>query len=177
MHARALKAILSAAIVTFMKYALALILPAVLLSGCAKIPFFGSKGLAMAPVAAIEMHPQERPNSVSVKAPPPGARTVAALDTTTAAQKAAALAAPAQPSGETSLGKTAVTLGNVTEPGFWLRSGLVKASGAGRVLTADGNSIAVDLIPGSGASQLSLAAFRALNLPLTALPDVTLFAQ
>jgi hypothetical protein len=172
-----LKAVTSAVIVTFMKYAFALILPALLLSACAKIPFFGSRYAAMEPVAAIEMHPQTRPNSAGAMAPPVGARTVAALDTTTAAQKDAALTAPTPPKGETSLGKTAVALGDVTEPGFWLRSGLVKTAGAGRVLTADGNSIAVDLIPGSGASQLSLAAFRALNLPLTALPDVTLFAQ
>lgn len=160
-----------------MKYALALIVSAVLLSGCAKMPFFGNKPSTMQPVAAIEMHPQTRPNSVGVAAPAAGARTASALDTTTTAQKAAALAAPAQPSGERALGKTAVALGNVTEPGFWLRSGLVKTAGAGRVVTAAGKSIAVDLIPGSGASQLSLAAFRALNLPLTDLPEVTLFAQ
>lgn len=160
-----------------MKYSLALLIPVALLSGCAKIPFLGSKNSAMEPVAAIEMHPLTRPNSVGVKPPPPGARTVTALDTTTAAQKAAALAAPAQPSGERNLGKTAVALGNVTEPGFWLRSGLVKSPGAGRVVTAAGDSIAVDMIPGAGASQLSLAAFRALNLSLTDLPEVTLFAQ
>lgn len=160
-----------------MKYAFALILPALLLSACANLPFGSGKGAAMEPVAPIAMKPQTRPNSAGVAAPPAGARTARALDTTTAAQKAAALAAPAQPAGEQSLGKTAVALGNVTEPGFWLRSGLVKKAGAGRVVTAAGGSIAVDLIPGTGAAQLSLAAFRALNLPLTDLPEVTIFAQ
>jgi hypothetical protein len=131
----------------------------------------------MEPIAAIEKHPEPRPLSDGIKAPPKGARTAAALDTTTAEQKAAALAAPAQPAGEQSLGSTAVALGNVTEPGFWLRSSLVKSAGPGRVVTVAGNSIAVDLIPGSGAAQLSLAAFRALNLSLTDLPNVTIFAQ
>jgi hypothetical protein len=160
-----------------MKHRFALIIPAMLLAGCANMPFSKTNSAAMEPVAAIEMQPQSRPNSVGVKAPPSGARTVGALDTTTAAQKAAALAAPAKPAGETALGKTAVALGNVTEPGFWLRSSLVKTGGAGRVVTASGASIAVDLIPGAGAAQLSLAAFRALNLPLTDLPEVTIFAQ
>ncbi len=164
----------SGAIVACMKNALALVSTAALLSGCAHIPFLKDKGTAMEPVTAIEMHPQTRPNSIGVTAPPPGARTAAVLDTTTAAQKAAALAAPA---GGRSLGKTAVALGNVSEPGFWLRSGLVKTAGAGRVVTATGSSVAVDLIPGSGAAQLSLAAFRALSLPLTDLPEVTIFAQ
>lgn len=109
-------------------------------------------------------------------APPKGARSAAALDTTTPAQKAAALAPP-KPAGERALGKTAVALGNVTEPGFWLRSALVKTAGPGRVLTAKGATIAVDLLPGSGAAQLSLSAFRALNLSLTDLPEVSIFAQ
>lgn len=114
--------------------------------------------------------------SEGIKAPPAGARTVAALDTTTAAQKAAALAPPKPPS-ERALGKTAVALGNVTEPGFWLRSALVKTPGSGRVVTAKGAEIAVDLIPGTGAAQLSLSAFRALNLPLTDIPEVSIFAN
>jgi hypothetical protein len=172
-----LKAISSAAIVTFMKHAYTLLMSALLLSGCANLPFSQGGSAKMESVAPIEQHPQARPNSAGMMAPPAGARTASALDTTTAAEKAAALAAPAKPAGEQSLGKTAVALGNVTEPGFWLRSGLVKTAGPGRVLTAGGGSIAVDLIPGEGAAQLSLAAFRALNLPLTDLPEVTIFAQ
>jgi hypothetical protein len=109
-------------------------------------------------------------------APPAGAQTAAALDTTTAAQKAAALAAP-PPAGERSLGQAAVSLGNPAEPGFWLRGGLVSVAGKGRVVTAGGQSVAVDLIPGEGAAQLSLPAFRALGLALTDLPQVTVFAQ
>ena len=155
-----------------------LLLSALLLSGCASLPFAKGTDPAMEPTAAIETRPQSRPLPGGIKAPPQGARTVTALDTTTAEQKAAALAAaPAEAAGARALGKTAVALGNVTEPGFWLRSALVKTAGPGRVVTAAGGSIAVDLIPGEGAAQLSLAAFRALNLPLTDLPEVTILAQ
>ncbi|GHC59835.1 hypothetical protein [Neogemmobacter tilapiae] len=108
--------------------------------------------------------------------PPPGATSAEALDTTTDAQKAEALAA-APTAGEASLGKMAVSLGKATEPGFWLRGAAVKAAGKGRVETADGQSVQVDLIPGEGAAQLSLGAFRALGLSLTALPEVTVFAE
>ena len=107
--------------------------------------------------------------------PPPGAITASALDTSTVAEKTAALSAPPPAGGERELGRTAVSLGIVTEPGIWLRSSLVKARARGRVVTASGTSIAVDLIPGSGSAQLSLAAFRALGLPLTGLPEVTIF--
>ena len=85
--------------------------------------------------------------------------------------------AAAPTTGETSLGKVAVTLGNATEPGFWLRGAVVKTAGKGRVETATGQSVQVDLIPGEGSAQLSLGAFRALGLSLTALPEVTVFAE
>lgn len=139
---------------------------ALVLGGCANLPF-GPR--AVAPESAVETRPVSRP-----AAPPAGARTAAALDTTTEAQKAAALAAPA-PAGAVALGTVAVSLGNVTEPGFWLRSSLVSAPGKGRVEVAGGASVAVDLIPGEGAAQLSLPAYRALGLPLTALPQVTVY--
>ncbi|QCO54893.1 hypothetical protein EOK75_03290 [Pseudorhodobacter turbinis] len=159
-----------------MKHISAALIPALLvLSACASLPF-GKADQGQNSAAATEQRPQARPLSQGVTAPPQGARTAAALDTTTAAQKAAVLA-PAKSVGEQALGKTAVGLGNVTEPGFWLRSALVTSPGAGRVVTAGGASIAVDLIPGEGAAQLSLAAFRALNLSLTDLPEVTIYAQ
>jgi hypothetical protein len=43
------------------------------------------------------------------------------------------------------------------------------------VVTASGQSLAVELRPGSGAALLSLAAFQALGLPLTGLPEVTVY--
>ena len=165
----------SIAIVGVMKHITAPLIALFLLSACSNLPF-GTGTTGKDALTATGQRPQARPMSDGIKAPPAGARTVAALDTTTAAQKAAALAPP-KPAGERALGKTAVALGNVTEPGFWLRSALVKTPGSGRVVTAKGAEIAVDLIPGTGAAQLSLSAFRALSLPLTDLPEVSIFAN
>lgn len=144
----------------------AIIAALIALTACSQLPTF------QRPARVVE--PTLSPGAV---APPPGAITAQALDTTTAAEKAAALASPASAASGRALGRTIVSLGLVTEPGIWLRSSLVKASGKGRVVTSDGTSIAVDLIPGTGAAQLSLAAFRALKLTLTDLPEVTIFAQ
>jgi hypothetical protein len=105
----------------------------------------------------------------------PGA-TAQTLDTTTDAQKAEALAAPPA-AGARDLGQVAVSLGSPAEPGIWLRSALVTEPSKGRVVTADGRSVAVDLLPGQGAAQLSLPAYLALGLPLTDLPQVTVFAN
>lgn len=148
---------------------------ALLCAGCTMLPF-GFRQAAMQPTAPIGTRPEARPLDSGATRPAAGAVTVQALDTTTAADKAKALEAPAA-KGATNLGKTIVTLGLVTEPGFWLRSALVPVAGTGHVETANGASIKLTLIPGEGAAQLSLAAFRALNLPLTGLPEVTVFAN
>lgn len=108
--------------------------------------------------------------------PPVGATTVAALDTTTEAQKEAATAIVAAP-GDALIGQTIISLGNPTEPGFWLRGGPVKAAAQGRVETLSGQSVQVDLMPGDGPAQLSLAAYQALNLNLTDLVEVKVFAR
>ncbi|MBC2836763.1 hypothetical protein [Paragemmobacter straminiformis] len=102
------------------------------------------------------------------------AQSAEALDGTTEAEKTAALSAGA--AGGTALGTVTVSLGSPAEQGFWLRSSLVTAPAKGRVVTDEGASIAVDLLPGSGAAQLSLPAFRALGLPLTGLPLVTVYS-
>ena len=105
-----------------------------------------------------------------------GARAVRAeaLDTTTAAEKAEALAAP-QASGERSLGKVVVALGPPAEQGIWLKTALVTKVVQGRIETAAGKSLAVELRPGTGGALLSLAAFQALGLSLTDLPEVAVF--
>jgi hypothetical protein len=147
------------------------------LSGCAGgLPsFLNGQGTSQrsAPAAA----PAVSAFDPAMAAPPPaaGARTADALDTTTAEQKAAALAAP-ETAAERELGSVAVSLGAVTEAGFWLRTALVSAPASGRVVTASGKSVQVELRPGAGAAQLSLAGFRALELDLTLLPEVTVFA-
>jgi hypothetical protein len=111
----------------------------------------------------------------------PGARPVlgrgksaASLDRTSDADKAAALKAPAK---GRELGRAVVSLGSPSEPGLWLRSALVKTAGPGHIRTASGQSLAVDLTPGQGGAILSFGAFRALNLPLTSLPEVTVLSE
>lgn len=124
------------------------------------------------------------PEAAPVAAPPPaaapvvapqGARTAAAFDRTTEADRQAARAVTAT-GGE--LGKLVVTLGNPAEQGFWLRSALVKAARPGVVRLASGASVQVDLLPATGGGpQLSLAAYRALGLGLTDLPTVTVLTR
>ena len=101
-------------------------------------------------------------------------RSVASLDKTTEAEKAAAKAAPA--AAGKALGRVVVALGAPAESGFWLKSGLVKAVGKGRVVIGSA-SVAVELRPGDGGALLSLAAYRALGLELTDLPEVSVFAE
>ena len=100
-------------------------------------------------------------------------QTAAALDESSSADKAAALA----PAGgaERSLGTTSVALGSPAEQGFWLKTSLVVVAGKGRVVLANGKSIAVDLLPAQGGSLLSLSAYRALGIGLTDLPEVTVY--
>lgn len=108
-----------------------------------------------------------------------GARSADTLDGTSDAQRAAALAPPT--GGGAELGQTLAALGNPSEQGFWLRTGLVDRVRSGRVSVAGGASVAVELRPSGQAagagSQLSLAAFRALNLPLTQLVTVQVTAE
>jgi uncharacterized protein YceK len=106
----------------------------------------------------------------------PGAQSAEALDQTTEAERAAATAAPAAAT-ERELGRVVVGLGPVTEQGFWLKSTLVTEPAKGRVVTAAGTSVAVDLLPSDGGATLSLAAFRALELSLTELPEVVVYVN
>ena len=132
--------------------------------------------------ACAAIRPEARPPPIPatpapVVMPDMGAGTAAAaLDQTTDAQKAAALAVP-DAAGERRLGVVVVALGSPAEQGFWVKSALISVPATGRVETADGQSVAVDLIPGDGAALLSLAAFRALGLGLTDLPEVTIYAE
>lgn len=143
----------------------ALALPA----GCGRLNLPFLKHRTPAPAAA-DAPPPAPPTA------PPGARTADALDTTTEAERKAATAAPAA-EGRL-LGRTIVSLGNPAEPGFWLRSPLVKAPGKGRAVIDGGASVQVELRPGAaGASQLSLSAYRALGLGLTDLVEVTVHAD
>ena len=139
-----------------------------LLGGCAGLPAFNKPASAPAPLVET-MEPV-------VTLPAMGAgRTAAAYDRSTAAQKAAAVAAPS--SAGRSLGKVVVALGSPAEQGFWLRSPLVAVAGQGRVSTAAGGGGAGGFPPPTRAGRLSLAAFRALGLGLTDLPEVSVSVE
>ncbi len=146
-----------------MKRALILMSMALALSGCGMM----KQQSAAVPEAAVA--PMARPVIGA------GA-SAAALDQTTEAERAAAVAAKPV-GGERALGAAVVALGSPAEQGLWVKSPLVVAKGKGRVVTESGASVAVNLLPGTGAASLSLAAFRALGLGLTDLPEVTIYAE
>jgi hypothetical protein len=145
---------------------------ALALSGCALFQKEGGRSGVTGP-AEVQPATEFAP---AVSTTTLGARAVSAetLDKTTAAEKAAALAAPAA-GGERELGKVVVALGPPAEQGIWLSSALVKEKAQGRIMTAAGKSLTLELRPGTGAALLSLAAFQALGLSLTELPEVTVF--
>ena len=103
-------------------------------------------------------------------------QTAAALDTTTEAENAAALSAPAPaPSGQ--LGKSVVALGSPADTGLWVQTSLVKTVTKGRVVAPNGQALAVELRPGSGAALMSLAAYQALGIGLIELPEMAIFGS
>ena len=139
------------------------------LAGCSVLEGLRPGAAGSAPAVA------NPPSAPSATRPVLGrGKSAAALDRTSDADKAAALKAPAR---GRELGRAVVALGSPSEPGLWLRSPLVKTAGPGHVKTASGQSLAVDLKPGQGGAILSFGAFRALNLPLTSLPEVTVLSQ
>jgi len=111
--------------------------------------------------------------------PPANAVTADQFDTTTEADRQAALAV--QPAAERELGRTIASLGNPADPGFWLETPLVTEVTAGRVVyPPTGNSVAVELRPIAAAatagSRISLPALRLLGAPLTGLPELIVYA-
>jgi hypothetical protein len=165
-----------------MRYLVPLFLALPLISACAVPSPFSRAPQSTAVVAltpdADTPRPQTRPVAGQVLGTGT-ARSPDALDRTSDAQRAAALAAPAARGAV--LGQTLAALGSPAEQGFWLRTGLVDRVRQGRVTVAGGGSVAVELRPsgqpaGSG-SQLSLAAFRALEVPLTQLVTLTVVGE
>jgi hypothetical protein len=165
-----------------MRYLAPLLIAFPLLSACAVTSPFArlpqSPSVAVQTPDADSPRPQSRPVAGQVPGTN-GARSPEMLDRTSEAQRAAALVVP--PSGGAALGETLAALGSPTEQGFWLRTGLVDRVRSGRVSVAQGGSVAVELRPSgqpaSAGSQLSLAAFRALNLPLTQLVNLQVSAE
>ncbi|AGI66955.1 hypothetical protein OAN307_c12610 [Octadecabacter antarcticus 307] len=144
------------------------------LSACTEGSFLaGQQGVGSESTVALP--------SVSPDLPPPppsNARTVEQFDTTTAQDRAVAVAPPA--GGERRLGTTIASLGSPTDPGIWLKTPLVNAVTIGRV-EYNGMSANLELRPSGGAigsgSQISLAAMRLIEAPLTALPEMSVYAN
>ena len=154
--------------------ALSLVALTGLLAGCAgEFPLRPAPAAPGVPVSVVH----DPGDDVTRPEPRPRGRGAAAFDTTSPAERAAATAVSAE--GRI-LGETLSGLGPPGEGGFWLRTGLVSHERPGRVVAAGGASVALELRPsgrepGSG-SQISLAALRALGLPLTRLAPLTVRA-
>ena len=126
-----------------------------------------------------------RPAAGALKRPPASARTVEQLDTTSDAEKAVATRAAeaAQKAGQGKLlGRTVASLGDPTDPGIWIKTPLVSKPSKGRVVyPANGKAVQLDLVPIDGpptaGSRMSLAALRAIEVPLTELPEVDVYIE
>jgi hypothetical protein len=153
------------------RLAILLLIPA--LAACAQSPFARREAPAPTPTVASAPATVTPPTAP----PPEAAASPAALDTVSEAEKEAArAAAQAEPAGGP-LGEATVALGDPADPGLWVKTSLVDAERAGTVRTGGGEAIAVTLRPigaGDGGDQISLAALRALGLPLTGLHPVTI---
>ncbi|MHC0054052.1 hypothetical protein [Actibacterium sp. D379-3] len=150
----------------------------VCLAGCAGgINPFGRDN---APEAVTPDAPRPQPRSDSA-APPAGAHTAEAFDTTTSAERAAAVASPPATRPDRELGRTIASLGDPGDPGFWAKTPLVQDAQPGRLVDpATGNAVLVELRPlagEGGGSQVSLPALRILGVPLTALPELIVYAR
>ena len=152
-----------------------LLVPVLLLSACTTPSF---QGLFPSPLDAPIDVPTETLNPAPPPPPPANARTVDEFDTTSDADRAEAVKVSSAAS-EQVLGTTLATLGSPTEPGIWLKTPLVTALRPGRV-TYQGQSINIELRPSGGAagsgSQISLAAMRLLNAPLTGIIELQVAA-
>ncbi|MEL6523410.1 MAG: hypothetical protein AAFQ66_20720 [Pseudomonadota bacterium] len=112
----------------------------------------------------------------------PAGQSADAFDTTTEEELLAATAPPEVSSGLRELGRTIASLGDPTVPGFWAETGLVTQAQEGRLTYPEsGKSVTVELRPSgadpSAGSRVSLAAFRALEAPLTDLPELIVLAR
>jgi len=158
------------------------ILPLFVLAACESPSLqgaFSSAPSAASPTISPVARPQETLDPTPPPPPPRSARTVEQFDTTTQEDRAEALAVE-EPAGEALLGTTNVSLGSPADPGIWLKTPLVSELSQGRAeYPANGNTVKIELRPSGGAagsgSQMSLAAMRLLEIPLTDLADVKVF--
>lgn len=153
------------------------ILPVLALSACAELERLGERpgGGSSAPDPELEVAAVATPE-LAAPPPPRTATTVEQFDTTTEDQRDAASQAV---EGGQLLGQTVASLGDPGRSGFWIETALAETQGRGRVEDpATGLSVEVELLPLSGdaGSRLSLAAMRVLEIGLTDLPRVDVYA-
>ncbi|PWE34132.1 hypothetical protein DDZ14_02000 [Maritimibacter sp. 55A14] len=123
---------------------------------------------------APEPAPATAPEAPAPAPANPQARTAEEFDTSSAAQRQAAAG---QGGAGRLLGTTVAALGDVRTEGFWVKTPLVTRERPGRVVSAAGRSAQVVLIPHQGGSLISLSAMRVLDLPLTDLPELKVYAR
>ena len=79
------------------------------------------------------------------------------------------------------MGFTVASLGDAGTPGLWIETPLVTSEQPGRVVSENGLQLFLTLRPSGGArnsgSRMSLQAFQELNIPLTALPTLTVISD
>lgn len=162
-----------------------LILPFLAIAGCTDQQFNEFWGItpskADEPATEVAVEVPVTPTLDPTPPPPPPttARTVEQFDTTSQEDREEALVVEVTAT-EQNLGTTIASLGSPTDPGIWLKTPLVNSLTEGRI-EYQGNTITVELRPSGGAagsgSQISLAAMRLIEAPLTGLPEVTVFAK
>jgi hypothetical protein len=140
-----------------------LILPLIALAACEMPAVDEPVAEAVTTIPAMTLPPP----------PPRTARTADQFDTTSAAERQAATQVSA---AGAEIGRTIATLGSPTEPGIWLKTPLVTAVTQGRI-RYQSRTINIELRPSGGAagsgSQISLAAMRLIEAPLTGLVELT----
>ncbi len=150
--------------------------PLLALMGCTSPSLQGVFGTGIGEPAAA---PAPTLNPTPPPPPPAGATTVDQFDTTTEEDRTAATTVDETAETE-ELGVTIASLGSPTEPGIWLKTPLVTELSEGRI-TFNDKSINIELRPSGGApgsgSQISLAAMRLIEAPLTGLPEITVFLR
>lgn len=116
------------------------------------------------------LRPQGRPGAGTLPAgTPPGAGADGSVP------------APPPPAADGLLGETLAGLGATGGPGLWLMTGLVTEPRQGRVETAGGGRLSVELRPSGAApsagSTLSVQAMQRLQLPLGQLANLRVYAE